>query len=243
MEGQRNGQLSGNFILPVTINGDQFEARSLLLFLTACVILATLVISVLVLPYLADGEAAESVDFNQLLILEEVIQILEEEEKEITDAKERLATDAVINTYENRRWELYRNSLTDSEKQEIQEIQGLILSIEQDGLDEAYRKGEVSSNGYRFYSRFISQQQHSLAKQFLSFSVLAFDHSTFCTDHFSSQAVLAAPAAAEGCIETKRYIRSTKIYIKNSDYIFHSLSNLEDVYDSSLINFFIRQRK
>ena len=170
--------------MPVTINGDQFEARSLLLFLTACVILATLVISVLVLPYLADGEAAESVDFNQLLILEEVIQILEEEEKEITDAKERLATDAVINTYENRRWELYRNSLTDSEKQEIQEIQGLILSIEQDGLDEAYRKGEVSSNGYRFYSRFISQQQHSLAKQFLSFSVLAFDHSTFCTDHF-----------------------------------------------------------
>lgn len=174
MEGQRNGQLSGNFILPVTINGDQFEARSLLLFLTACVILATLVISVLVLPYLADGEAAESVDFNQLLILEEVIQILEEEEKEITDAKERLATDAVINTYENRRWELYRNSLTDSEKQEIQEIQGLILSIEQDGLDEAYRKGEVSSNGYRFYSRFISQQQHSLAKQFLSFSVFGF---------------------------------------------------------------------
>ena len=60
---------------------------------------------------------------------------------------------------------------------------------------------------------------------------------------FSSQAVLAAPAAAEGCIETKRYIRSTKIYIKNSDYIFHSLSNLEDVYDSSLINFFIRQRE
>ena len=34
-----------------------------------------------------------------------------------------------------------------------------------------------------------------------------------------------------------------KIYIKNSDYIFHSLSNLEDVYDSSLINFFIRQRE
>lgn len=34
-----------------------------------------------------------------------------------------------------------------------------------------------------------------------------------------------------------------KIYLKNSEYIFHSLSNLEDVYDSSLINFFIRQRE
>ncbi|KIL82917.1 sodium:proton antiporter [Enterococcus gallinarum] len=236
--------LAAIFILPVTINGDQFEARSLLLFLTACVILATLVISVLVLPYLADGEAAESVDFNQLLILEEVIQILEEEEKEITDAKERLATDAVINTYENRRWELYRNSLTDSEKQEIQEIQGLILSIEQDGLDEAYRKGEVSSNGYRFYSRFISQQQHSLAKQFLSFfSFWLLIIQRFVRIIFHPKLFWQRQQQLKDALKQRDISEVQKIYIKNSDYIFHSLSNLEDVYDSSLINFFIRQRE
>ncbi len=161
--------LAAIFILPVMVHETPFQERSLLLFLTACVILLTLIISVMVLPYLADGEAAESVDFNHLLILEDVIEQLEAEEKQELSDKGRLAIDAVINSYENRRWELYRNSLTDSEKQEIQEIQGLILSIEQDGLDEAYRNGKVSLNGYRFYSRFISQQQHSLAKQILSF--------------------------------------------------------------------------
>jgi len=135
--------LAAIFILPVMVNGARFEERSLLLFLTACVILLTLVISVMVLPYLADGEASESVDFNHLLILEDVIEQLEIEEKKELSDKGRLAIDAVINAYENRRWELYRNSLTDSEKQEIQEIQGLILSIEQDGLDEAYRNGHI----------------------------------------------------------------------------------------------------
>ena len=72
------------------------------------------------MPYLADGEAAESSDFNQLLIFRRSHPDLGRRREETTDAKERLATDAVINTYENRRWELYRNVLTDSEKQEIQ---------------------------------------------------------------------------------------------------------------------------
>ncbi len=119
-----------------------FHERGLLLFLTACVILLTLIISVMVLPYLADGEVAESVDFNHLLILEDVIEQLEAEEKQELSDKGRLAIDAVINSYENRRWELYRNSLTDSEKQEIQEIQGLILSIEQDGLMKLIEMGK-----------------------------------------------------------------------------------------------------
>jgi Na+/H+ antiporter len=236
--------LAAIFILPVTINEAPFEARGLLLFLTACVILVTLVIGVLVLPYLADGEAADSVDFNQLLILEEVIQILEEEEKEATDEKERLATDAVISTYENRRWELYRDSLTDSEKKEIQEIQGLILSIEQDGLDEAYRKGEVSSNGYRFYSHFISQQQHSLAKQFLSFfSFWLLIIQRFIRVIFHPKLFWQRKQQMKDNLKQRDISEVQKIYIKNSDYIFHSLSNLEDVYDSSLVNFFIRQRE
>ena len=44
--------------------------------------------------------------------------------------------------------------LTDDEKQEVQEIQALILSIERDGLDESYRSGKLS-NGYRFTPVFL----------------------------------------------------------------------------------------
>lgn len=236
--------LAAIFILPVMVHDTPFQERSLLLFLTACVILLTLIISVMVLPYLADGEAAESVDFNHLLILEDVIEQLEAEEKQELSDKGRLAIDAVINSYENRRWELYRNSLTDSEKQEIQEIQGLILSIEQDGLDEAYRNGKVSLNGYRFYSRFISQQQHSLAKQILSFfSFWLFFIQRFIRVLIHPRLFLQRQQQLKDALKQRDISEVQKIYLKNSEYIFHSLSNLEDVYDSSLINFFIRQRE
>lgn len=236
--------LAAIFILPVMVHDTPFQERSLLLFLTACVILLTLIISVMVLPYLADGEAAESVDFNHLLILEDVIEQLEAEEKQVLSDKGRLAIDAVINSYENRRWELYRNSLTDSEKQEIQEIQGLILSIEQDGLDEAYRNGKVSLNGYRFYSRFISQQQHSLAKQILSFfSFWLFFIQRFIRVLIHPRLFLQRQQQLKDALKQRDISEVQKIYLKNSEYIFHSLSNLEDVYDSSLINFFIRQRE
>jgi ribosomal protein L19 len=134
--------------------------------------------------------------------------------------------------------------LTDSEKKEIQEIQGLILSIEQDGLDEAYRKGEVSSNGYRFYSHFISQQQHSLAKQFLSFfSFWLLIIQRFIRVIFHPKLFWQRKQQMKDNLKQRDISEVQKIYIKNSDYIFHSLSNLEDVYDSSLVNFFIRQRE
>ena len=134
--------------------------------------------------------------------------------------------------------------MTDSEKQEIQEIQGLILSIEQDGLDEAYRNGKVSLNGYRFYSRFISQQQHSLAKQILSFfSFWLFFIQRFIRILIHPRLFLQRQQQLKAALKQRDISEVQKIYLKNSEYIFHSLSNLEDVYDSSLINFFIRQRE
>ncbi len=158
------------FILPFSINNMMFYQRSLLLFLTAGVILVTLVIGIIVLPMLTETEEAKSTDLNALMILEEVVEVLRKEIKEIDrDTKEFLATEAVIENYQERIRDLYLEDLTDDEKQEVQEIQALILSIERDGLDESYRSGKLSSNGYRFYSRFLSRFEHSITSQFLSF--------------------------------------------------------------------------
>ncbi|MFS1126202.1 sodium:proton antiporter, partial [Enterococcus faecalis] len=140
------------FILPFSINNMMFYQRSLLLFLTAGVILVTLVIGIIVLPMLTETEEAKSTDLNALMILEEVVEVLRKEIKEIDrNTKEFLATEAVIENYQERIRDLYLEDLTDDEKQEVQEIQALILSIERDGLDESYRSGKLSSNGYRFY--------------------------------------------------------------------------------------------
>ena len=79
-----------------------FYQRSLLLFLTAGVILVTLVIGIIVLPMLTETEEAESTDLNALMILEEVVEVLRKEIKEIDrNTKEFLATEAVIEIIKN----------------------------------------------------------------------------------------------------------------------------------------------
>ncbi|HAQ8579255.1 TPA: sodium:proton antiporter, partial [Enterococcus faecium] len=234
------------FILPFSINNMMFYQRSLLLFLTAGVILVTLVIGIIVLPMLTETEEAKSTDLNALMILEEVVEVLRKEIKEIDrNTKEFLATEAVIENYQERIRDLYLEDLTDDEKQEVQEIQALILSIERDGLDESYRSGKLSSNGYRFYSRFLSRFEHSITSQILSFIGFWFivvrrlmrivlhpkmfwqrryaDRQTFISD------------------EDIQEIRET--YQKNTQLIIESLDNLTDIYDETMVQFFIQQRK
>lgn len=236
--------LAAIFILPLTVNGSDFAQRDLLLFLTACVISVTLIVGAIILPFLADGEAADVVDFNQLLILEDVVQILEEEEKQTAEMKEKIAIEAVIDEYNNRRWEIYRDSMTDSEKQEIQEIQGLILAIEQDGLDEAYRNGAISKNSYHFYASFLSRQHHSVGKQILSFfSLWLLVLRSFFRVILHPQLFLQRKKQLKGSLAQKDISEVQAVYLQNSDYIFRSLTNLEDVYDSELINYFLRTRE
>lgn len=232
------------FILPVTINGLEFQARSLLLFLTACVVLLTLAIGVVVLPFFAEGEAMESIDFNQLLILDEVVQVLEEEEKETSEEKEEWAIQAVVTAYDNRRWEIYKDSMTASQKKEIQEIQGLILSIEQDGLDEAFRKGTIGKNGYRFYSRYLSRQQYSITKEFLSFFGFWLVFLRGILRIFLHPKLFMQRRKQMKPQILNQYTAEVEaVFMKNTEYVLFSLNNLEDVYDSELINFFIRKRE
>ena len=219
------------FILPFSINNMMFYQRSLLLFLTAGVILVTLVIGIIVLPMLTETEEAKSTDLNALMILEEVVEVLRKEIKEIDrDTKEFLATEAVIENYQERIRDLYLEDLTDDEKQEVQE---------------SCRSGKLSSNGYRFYSRFLSRFEHSITSQFLSFIGFWFivvrrlmrivlhpkmfwqrryaDRQTFISD------------------EDIQEIRET--YQKNTQLIIESLDNLTDIYDETMLQFFIQQRK
>ncbi|EOT42827.1 cation:proton antiporter [Enterococcus dispar] len=150
------------FILPTSLHGELFPQRSVLLFLTAGVILLSLLISLAVLPQLADGEAEVPVDEKGLAILAEVKEELKEDQQDETlTENEQIALKAVIQSYENRMWDTYTVAMTESERQEVQEIQALIIGIERDGLDESFRRREIDGNTYRFYSRFIANFQHA----------------------------------------------------------------------------------
>ncbi|ONN42958.1 cation:proton antiporter [Enterococcus mundtii] len=234
------------FILPFTINQMAFNQRSLLLFLTAGVILVTLIIGIIVLPMLTETEEAATTDLKALMILEEVIETLRlEKEAEEPGSKAYLAIEAVIETYQERISELYLSDLSGDEKQEVQEIQALILSIERDGLDERYRSGKLSSNGYRFYSRFLANFEQSITSQILSF--IGF---WFIVVRRLMRIVLhpkmfwqRRQSDRQTMISDKDIQEIRETYQKNTQLIIESLENLTDVYDDTMIGFFIEQRK
>ncbi|MEG0372717.1 MAG: sodium:proton antiporter, partial [Enterococcus sp.] len=100
------------FILPTTINGMEFPERSLLLFITACVTFLTLVVGMIVLPLLSDGEVVPPTDQKSMLIFREVIsELYDDIENRDLSEKERFALQAVIANYQNRIQLVFNNSM------------------------------------------------------------------------------------------------------------------------------------
>lgn len=234
------------FILPISINQLTFYQRPLLLFLTAGVILTTLIVGILVLPMLTEDEEADGTDMNALMILESVVSQMREDMAEMDkDSKEYLATEAVVDNYQERIRELYLEDLSEDEKQEVQEIQALILSIERDSLDKRYRQGDLSINSYRFYSRFMSQFEKSITRQILSFMGfwLLFVRRVFRIILHPKLYWERRQSDRQTIITQKDIEEVREVYRKNTELIVESLDNLTDVYDNTVIQFFIEQRK
>lgn len=233
------------FILPVTINGILFPQRAVLLFLTACVVLVSLTIGMVVLPFLSEGEPEAPLEEKGVSILEEVIMNLRQDlnTEELTE-EEQIATEAVIETYQSRVIDLYTSAMTESEQQELQEIQGLILSIERDNLDESFRKGKISPNGYRFYSRYFTNVRNSLTRQlfsFLAFWLLFVKRLIRIALHpklFVERLHQNSPGLKAAEVEEIK-----QVFASNNRKIIQSLENLKEVYEPELIDFFIAERK
>lgn len=232
------------FILPMSIATMPFKERSVLLFLTAGVIMTTLVVAMVVLPILADGEAEQPVDRKEIEILAEVIENLQFDllNADLSE-KEKIAIQAVIENYNSRIWDLHTHSRTESEQQEIQEIQALILSIERDGLDDSYRKQRISNNAYRFYSHYLANFQNSIGSQILSFLgfwllvvkriIRVIVHPKLFFQRRQQDARQLATADINGIHD---------VFKRNTEVINQSLDNLRDVYDSEILDTFLRQR-
>lgn len=233
------------FIIPTMIDGRAFGERGVLLFLTAGVILLSLLVGMIILPILSDGEVDEPVDRNGLAVLHEVVAQLEADSQEPTVSdNDKVAIHAVIQDYDERIWELYTQAMTDSEKKEVQEIQALILSIERDGLDESYRRGEISANGYRFYSRFLANFQNSVTRQILSFIGFWFlfvRRALRVIMH--PQLFWERRQQRETDLRTQDLQQLQQVYKHNSQLIRKSLDNLQGVYDQELLDHFLKQRK
>ncbi|GCF92761.1 sodium:proton antiporter [Enterococcus florum] len=235
------------FILPTTINGMDFPERSLLLFMTACVTFLSLIVGMILLPLLADGEKEVAPNFRQAQIYQQVIETLRNGiETEQLSEKEIFATQAVITNYQERIQELYTETMSKSVQQEFQEIQALIISVERDGLDESYRRQLIDQEGYRMYYRFVARFQQTVSRQILSFIgfwlifVRRFLRVVFHPLLFWKRRRFNQRT---GLFDRQDLSMVKKVFLRNSQTVLSSLDNLRDVYDEELIDFFIAERE
>ena len=230
------------FILPTAINGEHFKERPLLLFITAYVILVTLIGGILVLPFLTDSETeVENEESVEIDLLRDVIDVLKQQNEENPHGE----MNAVIENYQDRLKELYTEQLSAERKQEVQELRTLIVSIERDGLEESLKQGEISVRSYRMYQRLITRMQRSIAKQLLSIvgfwllfarqiiSILLHPKLFFNRGEASEE---------EKELRNEELENIRQVFLRNSQVILKSLDNLRGVYDDDLIDFFIDGR-
>lgn len=163
--------LAAIFILPLSVHGIAFEQRALLLFLTACVIFASLLIGMIALPFFSDGEYEKPIDVKELDILNTVINYMQKklEEEQLTD-NEEVAIEAVIDQYRMRIWELTAEGLTETDQKRIQELQALMVTIEQEGLDKMYQREEISRTSYILYNRLLERHEMVNQRKFLTWA-------------------------------------------------------------------------
>lgn len=228
------------FILPITINGQTFKERSLLLFITACVILVTLVGGILVLPFLTDSEEVEEINPQGITLLQEVIEKL----KVINKEDPHVEMNVVIENYQDRLKELYTSQLPSDQKQEVQELRALIVSIERDGLEESFRQKEIGVDGYRLYARLISRMERSIARQLLSIIGFWLLFVRQIVAFFVHPNFLFARKNEEDRreLQSEELENVRQVFLQNTEVILKSLDNLKGVYDDEIIRFFIDSR-
>jgi len=228
------------FILPVTLNGQAFPERSLLLFITACVILVTLLGGIFVLPFLTESDKSESSNEQGIALLNDVVTAL----KKINKKDPQVEMNFVIETYQDRIKELYTEQLPTDQRQEVQELRALIVSIERDGLEESFRQHEIGIEGYRLYQRLIARMERSITKQLLSIigfwllfvrQIIAF----FVHPNLFSR---NKGEESRRDYQNEELENVRQVFLQNTEVVLKSLDNLKGVYDDNIIRFFIESR-
>ena len=137
----------------------------LLLFLVAGVTLVSFLTGLLVLPHFSD-EQEESKDYlMHIAILNEVTSELE---KELETHKNKLPLYAAIDNYHGRIENLILNQENRGEQEDWEALKLLILSIESDGLEQAYEEDKMSERAYRVYQRYLKNMEQSINRKFAS---------------------------------------------------------------------------
>ena len=219
--------------------------HSLLLFTVAGVTLLSFLTGILVLPKLATGPAHTTNHYMQIAILNDVVGELE---KDLKQSKHQGAIYATIDNYNQRLENLILEQESNNVKEELANIRVMIMEIESEGLEYAYKKGKISELEYNLYQRYIKGLERRINRGFvssLSYAFVVFVRGLrrllhlvltfrFSLDH---DEILRVTRLTE---ENRDHI--AEVYLTNTEQILEALSNLEGVYHSDLLSYMKRSR-
>ena len=217
----------------------------LLLFLVAGVTLLSFLTGLLVLPHLSE-EQEETKDYlMHIAILNEVTGELE---KELEGHKNKLPLYAAIDNYHGRIENLILSQENKSAQEDWEALKLLILSIESDGLEQAYEEGKIGERGYQVYQRFLKNMEQSINRKvasrltyyfLVSLRILRFVLHELLT---FGQTFRSWNDKEQRRLRALDYDQISELYLENTELIIESLENLKGIYKSSLISFMQESR-
>ena len=212
----------------------------LLLFLVAGVTLVSFLTGLVVLPHFSD-EQEESKDYlMHIAILNEVTSELE---KELETHKNKLPLYAAIDNYHGRIENLILSQENKGEQEDWEALKLLILSIESDGLEQAYEEDKMSERAYRVYQRYLKNMEQSINRKFASRLTYYFLVSLRILRFLLHEVFTFGKTFRSWKNEESQKLRAldydqiAELYLENTEMIIESLENLKGVYKSSLISF------
>lgn len=213
---------------------------SLLIFLVASVTALSFLVGMFILPFFATKKVIKVNNLAKVSLLNDVVNELR---KDMDKVKNKEGYSIAIDNYQDRIQKLIIEQESASTSVDFNELQLLIMRLESEGLEYAYKHGEISIPTYRIYHRYIRSLGKSISHTFAS-SLQFFSMVLFKTLHlFFSQILHIAwfdkPRAEQRAI-TREEI--TTLYFKNTEIILEALENLESVYDTQLIDFLQTER-
>lgn len=227
------------------VKGTVSIATILLLFTVAGVTLLSFLTGILVLPKLATGPAHTTNHYMQIAILNDVVGELEKDLKQSTNQG---AVYATINNYNQRLEDLILEQESNDIKKELANIRVMIMEIESEGLEYAYKKGKISELEYNLYQRYVKGLERRINRGFvssLSYAFAVFIRGLRRIFHLAltfkfrieQEENRRGPRLTE---ENRDHM--TELYLTNTEQVLEALSNLEGVYHSDLLSYLKRNR-
>lgn len=216
-----------------------------LLFLVAGVTLCSFLIGLLVLPKLSEDKEESNDHLMHIAILNDVVMLLE---KELTVTKQKGPLYAAIDNYHGRIENMILNQEDKATQRDWEQLKLLILSIENDGLEQAYEEGKIRDRSYHVYQRYLRAMEQKVNRNLSSrltyyflvlfrlLRLLLHELVTF------GSGIRAWKNGENYKLEAIDYDQIAALYLANTEIIIESLENLKGIYRSTLISFLQESR-